>query len=310
MDIIFKFGEHYYENPENSFWIQLLISAIGAFLGFAFALLGYYYKTKKDKRKERNKLLDESKNKIKYYLILIENIINIIEQQELRITQFIEFQRKDKLELATLKRTASNDFKRIHTIDSRGIFESLELFSANEPNWIDEYKNLNSYLDYLEFASIDIYNIYDANYNEYFNEIKRISSLVENIPNRLSTIGFNLSKEMNNKSDEYLFVDKFLNLYMKLVDSDSKISNLNSKFIIPMLSELNEKLDKYSFAEEFSFYCQEIIRRIALLETEIEEFLIDVEKSIPSLEKHKELLKLSKGRIEKRALTSSCFHWG
>lgn len=313
MDIVLKFGEHYYENIENSIWIQLLISFIGALFGFGFALTLYYFKTKKDKEKEKKDELKESINRIIYYIILIENIITILESQKKRIIEFAKLQRKDIFELKELKQTATNDFIRLHSIDSRGIFEAFSLLFENNTNWITEYRNLNSCLDYLEIVSIDINKKNESNYSEFFNELKRIKNLIDIVPNHLSSLGFELSKKLIEKrwdSEEYIFVDKYIKRYMSLCDNSSNISNLNNEFIIPMHLEISEKLDKFYFAEEFSFYCQEIRRRLDFLAKGIEDNLCDLEKIVTSIDNQTANLIEFKEKIKKRALTKGVFHAG
>ena len=113
MDLIFRFGSHYYENGDSSFWIQVFISFIGAFFGFGFALAVYYYQTKKDKLKEIKKEIKDSDDKLKYYSLLIKNIIRFLQIQKKQIVEFTKLQKKKRMEPLVLKKIASNDFIRL-----------------------------------------------------------------------------------------------------------------------------------------------------------------------------------------------------
>jgi len=70
MDIVFKFGEHYYEE-NGSVWLNLFVTMLGAFLGFGFALLLYYYQLAKEKSKEFLDLRNERKDRLKYFSLLL-----------------------------------------------------------------------------------------------------------------------------------------------------------------------------------------------------------------------------------------------
>ena len=60
MDIILKFGEHYYETVGSSIWIQFVLTVLGAFLGFGFALRIYYKSIKIEKIEENSKIGSDS----------------------------------------------------------------------------------------------------------------------------------------------------------------------------------------------------------------------------------------------------------
>ncbi len=124
MDIIFKFGEHYYETGDSSFWIQFILTVLGAFLGFGSALFFYYKKLRSEKKEELQRQKTISQNKLKYHKLLIENLIKTTNNQIRSINEYIKEQEKDLLNVIHPKQVATNDFKRLVNINNE-IFESL-----------------------------------------------------------------------------------------------------------------------------------------------------------------------------------------
>lgn len=293
MDLIFRFGSHYYENGDSSFWIQVFVSFIGAFFGFGFALAAYYYQTRKDKLKEIKKEIKDSDDKLSYYNLLIKNIIIALQTQKKEIIEFTKLQKKNQMEPLVLKKIASKDFIRLQSIDSKGIFEAFGVRLSKDPNWINYYLDLNSNLDYLEALSTEINNQNDS-YNEYVNScIEEISRLIEFISMGLKTL---IAPYNNNET--CIFANKHLESYNEMIGRNATIIEFELKFINPMHQELLSEKNKYQFDEEFISYCEKAEKHFNELKFYINDYLMGLEKSVEVIDEHLISVKKVNDKIE------------
>lgn len=299
MDLIFRFGSHYYENGDSSFWIQVFISFIGAFFGFGFALAAYYYQTRKDRLKEIKKEIKDSNDKLSYYNLLIKNIIRALQTQKNQIIEFTKLQKKNRMKPLVLKKIASNDFIRLQSIDSKGIFEAFGLRLSKDPNWINYYLDLNSNLDYLEALSKGINNQNDS-YNENVDScIEEISRLNEFISLGLKTLIAPYNNEYSNyRNETCIFANKYLDFYNDIIGRNAPIIELKLKFVIPMHQELISKKNKYQFNEEFISYCEKAEKQFHELDLYINDYLTELEKSVELIDKHLISVKKVNNKIE------------
>jgi len=103
---------------------QVLLTFLGAFLGFGFSLWLYYKQNKKEKKKEEAQKRLHYIDLLKYYKELLSSIVGIYEKQLNLIDEFISNQRKNLTVLVPLNQVATEDFTRLKNIDNRGTFEA------------------------------------------------------------------------------------------------------------------------------------------------------------------------------------------
>ena len=209
MDIIFKFGEHYYEAGDSSFLIQFILTVLGAFLGFGSALIFYYKKQKSDKEEEIKRQKTISQNKLKYHKLLIENLIKTTNNQIKSINEYIKEQKKDLLNVIPPKQVATNDFKRLVNINNE-IFESLNTLNKDNTDWLEDLKKLHITTDYIEGVFSEIFRMTTNHLKDCYAKASDIKQKIELIPDRLSSFAFYLRKQLEEKrwdNDLYVFVD-------------------------------------------------------------------------------------------------------
>jgi hypothetical protein len=177
MDIIFKFGEHYYNSDDNSFWIQFGLTILGGFLGFGFALYIYYISIKREKKEQDNNLTIANKNKLKYHKLLIENLIKSTENQINSINKYKINQEKDLLNAIPPRLVITNDFKRLIFLN-KDVFDSFNHINKNNNNWIEYLKKIHTTTDYIEGVYGEMYRITT---NHLKNNYKKNSEVKQNI---------------------------------------------------------------------------------------------------------------------------------
>jgi hypothetical protein len=254
MDIIFKFGEHIYYGDESSVWLDILLSFLGALLGFGSALGIYYQETKRDNLKEAQSKSEENRNKLIYFKQLVQSVVDTYENQQLPyLKEFIEEQSVSLLELKVIKRVASNNFSRLKNLDSKGIFEAWGEFFSSNTQWIKEYNKINSAVDFLEGSINDMYRIERSNTEKCYENLLEVKAFIDDIPIVLLKYEKHLSKELGNQRFEneyYHFIGSLISKYKEIVEAGLDLEAINDQLLQPMLETYLERYQSTSFPEE------------------------------------------------------------
>ena len=293
MDIIFKFGEHYYEAGDSSFLIQFILTVLGAFLGFGSALIFYYKKQKSDKEEEIKRQKTISQNKLKYHKLLIENLIKTTNNQIKSINEYIKEQKKDLLNVIPPKQVATNDFKRLVNINNE-IFESLNTLNKDNTDWLEDLKKLHITTDYIEGVFSEIFRMTTNHLKDCYAKASDIKQKIELIPDRLSSFAFYLRKQLEEKrwdNDLYVFVDAAIKQYRVQIEAKADFNKINRDYLDPLLKTIVDNYQTEPFFEEVLFLAKNA--RVKMNDIEI-----DVENMISEMQQVKIELEKSVKRIE------------
>jgi len=303
MDIILKFGEHYYETCESSFWVQFILTFIGAFLGFGSALYFYYKSFKKEKKQEKNKLNNENKNRIKYHNLLTENLINNTESQIESLQNFKKEQEKDLLNINVPKRVSTNDFQRLIFINKE-IFDSFNYINRQDQDndWIEVLKTLHKYVDFIEGTFKRIEQLNENYMKNYMSNAIEIKQIIEMIPNKLTSITFYLEKEYGEKKWEsklYAFADSEIKKFSNLVERNANFNDFNNEYLYPMLNSILRNFENESIFEEIIFLAKNARVKINDLKTIVQDTIDTCDSIQNSLINALKKVKESNGKLIK-----------
>lgn len=299
MDIILTFGEHYYDTGDSSIWIQFALTILGAFLGFAFALFLYHKSIKREKTEEEKKQQLESRNKLQYHKLLIDNLIKTTQNQIESIDKYKVEQGKDLLNVIPPKQIVTNDFKRLVFINKE-IFESFNNVNKNKIDWIEDLKKLHITIDYIEGVFSEISRMTTYHLKDSYIKSSDIKQNIELISDRLSSFAFYLRKQLGENRWEnnlYVFVDTSIKQYRMLVNEKADFNKINNNYLDPMLNSILENFQEEPFFEEIMFLAKKsrvkmndiktdvrlMIEEMELVKMELERSLIKVEESIQKL---------------------------
>ena len=286
IDIIFETGEHIIFGSDSSFLIKLLISFLGAFFGFGFALYLYYKKNKKEEKKENEKKEYENKSKLKYFNTTIQSFIAKSNSQNKNIREFIEKQRISANKIEFLKVIPSNDFQRFLSIESKGIFEVyVSLNGEQNKDWIEKYKSILFSLDYLEGIRSEIFRVSLKHMDSSYKSQLNLKSIIESISNKIAFYLKILSENYQSekwKNPIFVELNNILINYEKIIKENTDFDKLNIEFLEPTITILyDEKYDPKM--EEIILLCKKA--RVCL--NDLKE---DIEFQISEFEKvHKEI---------------------
>lgn len=293
MDLIFQFGEFINEGDESSIWYQSLIEFIGASLGFLFALYLFYQQIKKDRKKENENRVKSYRDLLYYYKELLISSIDKFNKQLDSLDDFIQRQEKDLTELMPLHLGVTNDFLRLKNIDNKGVFEAwTTLF--NDDDIIKQYKNNNARTDFLEKNFVEIEQMHKGNTKHIYDLLFEVRSIIEHIPDTLAMMSRQFKAELgesSKKNDEFMMIQSFLSIYTELMSLGGGFTNINIKFISPLLEIYLNNQGLYN-SDEILMLCKKARVKLNSIESEqkqnIEKFKEirgSTKKSIEELEK-------------------------
>lgn len=293
MDIIFIFGENYYETGESSFWLQFILTVLGAFLGFGSALFFYYKKMRSEKKEELTRQKIISQNKLKYHRLLIENLIKTTNNQIKSINEYVTEQKKDLLNIIPPKQIATNDFKRLVNINNE-IFESLNTLNKDNTDWLEDLKKLHVTTDYIESVFSEIFRITTNHLKECYKKASDIKQKIELISDRLSSFAFYLRKQLEEKrweNDLYVFVNDAIKQYRVQIEAKADFHKINKDYLEPLLKRIVDNYQTEPFFEEIMFLSKNARVKMNDIETDVDNMIsemnqvkIELEKSVKRIE--------------------------
>ena len=258
MDIIFKFGQQFYESSENSILNQFALSIFGAFLGFGSALFIYYKKIRSDRKTQKRIQQIETANKLKYHKLLIDNIVKNTKNQVVLLNKYKIDQEKDLLIILPPMQIATNEFERLIYIN-KDIFDSLNYINKHCDNWIEDFKRLNTTIDFIEGTLKEIHRISSNHLEISYRNALEIKQKIELIPDKLTSFAFKLQNDLGEKRWQnglYLFVDAAIKEYLQLVEEKADLNKLNNVYLDPMMRNILEFYKNELFFEEIIFLCK------------------------------------------------------
>ncbi|MFT4223431.1 hypothetical protein [Dysgonomonas sp.] len=240
---------------------DIWIAFIGAFFGFGLALAIEFFIRWLSGKDEKKRIKQEKADKVAYYRLLLEEIVKKIKKQSEKVEEYIEEQSKALLDPKPLPHIPTNSFNRIKTVDNRGIFEALSDRFVGDSNWLKNYSNLNSYIDYLdEVISVEYIRINDTTLDKGFEDLKEIKKLIESIPDILSKEAMVKKEQFGEKRKadaEYQFLDKFILKFRELSqETPTNWDKFNKDFLEPILKEI-EPFQTKDYALSVIFACKQ-----------------------------------------------------
>jgi len=295
MDIIFKFGEHYYDARESGTFISVILTFLGAFLG----LLGALWIDRRVKRREKNKIDKENKlskfNQLRYFRDTIESALNLIPKQTKQYVKFSKNLKSNPLEIIIPEISPTFDLLRLRNVDTRENQEAFfEFFEKNNEN-IKLYRNSISYADYL----YRVFNSSETNITRAIDFKYKDQQVVRDCMEEASVLlGLRiktLEEEGKQTEDEYLFLTDISDKYGVLIAGFLIFKDVKDNFVNPLFAESLTKIKDKETAMKVFVLCRKANARINGIEAnalhvanDFEKFENQTSKSIEHLTKIRE----------------------
>lgn len=258
MDIVFKFGNHYYGEGDSIFF-QLFMSFIGAFFGFGFALLLYYLQNKRDEKSKEKEIQSKFKDQLQYFKLLLKGSLDFIEKQLNLLDEYIEEQKENPYDQKVYNESANNDINRLLSLDLHSIFVAYRENFKNKTNWIKEYTDFFHSLDFVHGKLLEVRKIYSNNLDQSWTDLLKVKDIIDQIPNQLSKYSMRIANELGDKrweNNEYKFLDNQIKKYRELVDSGAGLEKINKEYLEALIKDVLDNYSKSEFAEEILTSCK------------------------------------------------------
>ncbi len=275
------------KTSDSAFWIQFILTVLGAFLGFGSALFFYYKKLRNDKKEELTRHKTTSTNKLKYHKLLIENLIKTTNNQIKSINEYIIEQKKDLLNVIPPKQVTTNDFKRLININNE-IFESLNTLNNENTDWIEDLKKLHVTIDYIEGVFSEIFRMTTNHLKDCYEKASDIKQKIELIPDKLSSFAFYLRKQLGEKrwdDNLYVFVDSSIKQYMAQIEAKADFNKINNNYLDPLLKTIVNNYQTEPFFEEVLFLAKKARVKMNDIKVDVNNMIIEMQQINMELEK-------------------------
>ena len=148
-DIVFQDGEFFYDTSSSvieKFWTFFV-----SFCGIGIPLILFYLGLRLDKKRENKRKIDRQEDNLKYFAILIENILTLSSIQATNCVTVATKISINPIEFPLLEKIVGTDIKRIVNLSNHeDIFHAYISKYGNTTENIKEFRVIFSYLDYLD----------------------------------------------------------------------------------------------------------------------------------------------------------------
>lgn len=288
------------------FILNLLISALGAFVGVCGAYIIYRAQVQRENKNEENKNKVEAKNFFEYYILLLKSTLLTIRIQMQCLSEYIDEQQKSYTVLRAIKKVSFNDFERIRKLDQVNLFKTwMHVFPEKNIEKIKSYQSLNAELDYLEEITNNIEHINAAHSKESYETLCKandyVMQLVEKLSNHIKTKIAENEGKLSPDSSEFAVYNLLINHYErsnKIIEGKNySMEDALQTLLIPLESIFVENEDVYPYdiqllyknirclLESVKLQTQNVIKQYQDRLKEMEKHLIGVEKYMRPMKK-------------------------
>ena len=226
MDIIFSFGEHFYEQTDSSVLINFLLTFLSAFLGLLSAL----YLSKRDERKLK-------KNRILYLNTLLENLIRSSTAQIEKLEEFIHRVNDRPQDHHKISWFASHDIKRYLKFDSQELFDAYIQQEKFDKQKIKSFNEINAYIDLIDQLIDQVKEISHTYTQSTFKRQLEIKSKIERVSDEIAVVAERIkidNLEDYRDKDVYYHLNESLNTFHRLIRETASIDRFLFEFIDPL----------------------------------------------------------------------------
>ena len=272
----------FFRNNSADIWVAF----IGAFFGFGLALVIEYIIRNINGKQEKRKANNEIDNKVHYYCLLLEEVVSKTEECIEITTKHIEQQAKNTLAPLPLKRIPLGIFHRLKGINNERFFDALSEKLSNRENWVKEYSDLNSYIDFIdEVLNVEFRRINKRTMNKAYEDMVEVKRLIDSIPDTLSREAFFKTEQLGNNSDneEYKYINSAILKYRELTENRATFDIYNKEYLLPILETINQ-FSTQEYNMNVTFTCKQARMLMTCTKDRIQQTLSTYQQMIESLQ--------------------------
>lgn len=217
-----------------------------AIVGVMMTFLAFYMQVKANKIQRDQFLKSLEKNNIDekidcYYKLQLINIdikstIKDTNQRMENIQAFLEQQKENPFQNSKAYRGTLKHYDRVAALERLSIYKGFRIFLSSNNDWIKQFNNLYSILDYIPESFKEAYNIIDYHNKDIFEDKMNIRNQLISLEEKcIETYNRNI-KQNSNKEINIIF-KKFFDNYRKEIER-SNVNKTESNFL-----DLRQTLD-------------------------------------------------------------------
>lgn len=232
-----------------------------AIVGVMMTFLAFYMQIKANKIQRDQFLKSLEKNNIDekidcYYKLQLINIdinntIKDINQRMENIQAFLEQQKEDPFQNSKVYRGTLKHYDRIAALERLSIYKGFRIFLSSNNDWIKQFNDLYSILDYIPESFKEAYKIIDYHNKDIFEDKMNIRNQLISLEEKCIEI-YNSNIEKNINNGKNIILKKFIDNYRKEIkrsDENKTESNfLDLRQTIDLfVQNIKDDFDKSSY---------------------------------------------------------------
>ena len=257
----FYYPEIVYNEP--SFWSSLFITLIGTFVGFIGAFYLVNIGRNKQKKLDNQKTIDDYNSRLSYFFLLIDSAIKNTEKQIDNFELLAKEIKINPLEINLLPMVASLDIERLQKMDTVEIFNAYNELVPDSNEKLKDYKNIFNSVDFISMRIKQGFNSNEKHigflHKDQLFVKENIEGLSDELIKEIKHTEANV-EDFNNNID-YQFLTRSHSKYYDLVESEAKLSQIETEFLIPFGKELRQNHSKKPFFFNHYVYTSKSIIR-------------------------------------------------
>jgi len=298
MDINLLFGESYFEN-NSQFFCDLLISFLGAFLGFLLALLSNKWIEKRHiKRLDKERAIERFES-MKHLETLIISVLSQINQQMKHYAEYANKIKGKPLEIHLTVCVSSDEIKRIQNLNKQYIISSFLFYYPTDRNVISD---LFTYIDFAELRLNESFSENRRHIDYIYRDQLIIQENAENISTIFSINLMNLSIDLGDKVSEnidYNYFQQFQHIFKNITSTEPvDFDRIKREYFLRILETLTDNLSDRNLINELAFKLRKALNKIRNIEANSILFADNLLKMDSEFTICKEKLELVANRIK------------
>ena len=279
MNLNFNFGEHYYEGG-GSFWTDVLITFLGAFLGLLFALyVNRLFEKRGDKKqKDLKKTLDIER--IRYLGIILKSTTKTAKEQVKHYFDLAVLVKNNPLETQMPIQLASYDIWRLRNLDSIDLFDSYCCIFESEENKIKNYKNIFGHGDYIFEELNEAKNQNERHRNFQHKDELFVRDCIEEIYTQIGLRTKNFQVMLGDKAienPEFNYLRHFEEVYSTISKGVADFTKIRDEYFKPLHDSILNNIEDLNFADSLFTIVKKALSRLQNIEFNAIDFAQDME---------------------------------
>lgn len=294
--------EHLYEGG-GSFWMDVLISFIGAFFGLLFALLINRLIENKERKNQKKLKKGQDIERLHYLAIILKSTVKTAKIQTSNYSELSHQVKENLLKMFYPRIVVTFDGWRLRNLDSIELFDSYVSIFNDQENNIKDYKNIFAHGDYMFEKLNEAKNQNEKHRNFQHKDSLFVRDCIEEI---YTSIGLRCKNFLKNygaeaqKIDEYIYLHSFEIIYKSVSQGEADLTRIKDEYFNPLHDTILQNIQDVNFADFLFTIIKKALGRLQNIEFNSLDFARDMENLEEETKETIEYLEIQMKKIEEK----------